>query len=258
MSIYIPQVKDLQNILDSKLDLNFDTKTLVLPIITPSFTFTLQDGITNYSFTLSKNITVDVGCIGSLTATYLYPVPSSTEHLPTSATGSWNTELPAVDTNSSVFTYTNITSDYQLVVNLFRNKTGLMTINNKLSEPVGTDSSQDLYNIFFRHKYYFGTSSSTSLDSTGIKSLSTSAFCQNREINFTGITAADEDYLYYCYPTSFGTLNGAVLNIAEAILGAFTNISTTSIINDGGLSVDYFVYRSNADGAFSNDSISFM
>ena len=258
MPIYIPQVKDLQSKLDEKLTGYIDTKTLVIPIITPSFTFTLYDGTTNYPFTLSKNITVDVGAICSLTATYLYPNAGTTEHLPTSATGSWNTELPVVDTNSSTITVNDITTDYELIVNLFRNKTGLMVVNDKLTLPIGTDTSKDVYNIYFRHKYYFGTSSSTSLDSNGIKNLSIKAFCQNKEINFTGITALDGEYLYYCYPVSFGTLSGAVLNIAEAILGAFTNISTTSIVNDGGFSVNYYVYRSNADGAFLNDSISFM
>lgn len=276
MSIYIAQVKDLQSSLDSKLsiinngiglvvdnlkwDLDIDTKTLVQPVITPDFTF--KDQLDNTIFNgvlLNHDVTVDVGTTVNLLAHFSYPIKTSIENYPITVSGSWGSELPLPNINSTDFIQNNIQTDFELLVNLERVKTGLMIdSNNKLTTAIGTEVKTDKWKIYFKHKFYFGTSIETSILNDNVKLLSNKQYCKDKENSFTNITTLEYEYLYYCYPAEFGDLTGIILNIAGPILGAFTKILQTSVTNDAGLIVLYNVYRSNAPGAFLNDAISFM
>lgn len=79
---------------------------------------------------------------------------------------------------------------------------------------------------------------------------------KNRTIN--GITASEEEYIYYAYASSAGDLTSIIQDGAAPVLGSFTKLTDDiSGTNSFGASVIYRVYKSNAKGALTNNSLNF-
>ncbi len=73
---------------------------------------------------------------------------------------------------------------------------------------------------------------------------------------YSNVTSGS-DYIYYCYPDSLGLLSNIVMDGAAPILGAFTDLGVVQLTNDGGVNIDYRIYRSNAVNAFTNNTLNF-
>jgi len=123
--------------------------------------------------------------------------------------------------------------------------------------------------ITYRALSVFG-GTSTNLDSVGLGSAQTvydtiksqqSALASNKNQSFNGSanTQNVNNFTYYFYNSSFGTLTNFILNsLSYAIGTAWVNLGTTSITNDFGESIVYRIYQSNQPGAYlSSDEIAF-
>ena len=116
--------------------------------------------------------------------------------------------------------------------------------------------------INFRSRSYFGYSTNTSLNSSQVIGLGNSTLATTRARSFSAVTASGGNYVYYAYPSSFGTLSGIVLDGSTSIYnsttqeGAFAN-STVSVTNPFGITENYLVWRSNAVNAFINNTLAF-
>lgn len=107
------------------------------------------------------------------------------------------------------------------------------------------------------YRSYFGYSSAASLDMAGLIALGSGVLQNGKNRTVTGVTATADQYTYYCYVASAGDLSGIILDGAAPVLGAFTKLADVTGPNAQGATVTVRVYRSNAKGAFSNNSLAF-
>jgi len=236
--------------------------------ITPAWTLYNADGSTPYSIlptSSSKNIVVDKGVEGQISATYLYTTPTSGQVLPTSITGDFPTPDQGPDTPSLPLELSSIVATATYSVTLGVNVTGLKA--NLSTGVVGISTTNmttsDSISITFKGRSYFGYSASTSLSSSDIIALANKAFATSRARNFTGVTATTGMYAYYVYDASFGDLTNVILDGAESIYnpttgGAFVKLTDVTITNDAGISVLMRVYRSVDPQAFTNNTLNFL
>ena len=81
-------------------------------------------------------------------------------------------------------------------------------------------------------------------------------FDTNKSWNTT-TTAENQDvvkYTYIVYPSSYGALSSILLNGATPIIGAFTELTSQQADNNQSVSQTWRIYKSNAPGAFQNNS----
>ena len=116
--------------------------------------------------------------------------------------------------------------------NITNNKTFTLTANDERKQ----FSKSITFN--FRHGRYWGTSSSTSLTNDDILSLN-KELSTNRNKTFT-VTANNNEYIYYCYPNSWGTSTFSV----GGFVGGFELVSTINFTNINNVTTLYNVYRS--------------
>ena len=90
----------------------------------------------------------------------------------------------------------------------------------------------------FRPGRYWGTSSSTNLDNDGILSLN-KELSTGRGKTFT-VNANEGEYIYYCYPMSWGAGNFSV----GGFTGGFDLVGNINFTNSLGYTSMYYVYRS--------------
>jgi len=110
--------------------------------------------------------------------------------------------------------------------------------------------------VSFFPKRYWGISSLSAPDNTivlassgGSNELTTTKVKGSFVITVSGTN----QYVYYAYPSSYGTLSSIIISGLESI-GAFT-LTTLSVTNALGYVQDYYVYTSN--NQFNNTTISF-
>lgn len=103
----------------------------------------------------------------------------------------------------------------------------------------GTNTITNNSAIKFLNRVHWGTSANTSLTSPQILGLSNNSFATGRSRSFT--IDGNGEYLYYCYPESFGeatfTVNGLLNTAWTQTIVSHTNAS--------GFTTNYRVYRSN-------------
>jgi hypothetical protein len=116
--------------------------------------------------------------------------------------------------------------------NITNNKTFTLTANDERKQ----FSKSITFN--FRHGRYWGTSSSTLLTNDDILSLN-KELSTNRNKTFT-VTANNNEYIYYCYPNSWGTSTFSV----GGFVGGFELVSTINFTNINNVTTLYNVYRS--------------
>lgn len=130
-----------------------------------------------------------------------------------------------------------------------------------------TSGSGGYNTITFNNVNYAGISSEASLDSSGIIGLGNVAWANSIDKTITYDTDLSE-YAYYAYPSSLNDISlitmldngvGSPITIyTSANGGAFFKFSNTiQVVNGHGVSVEYKLYRSNANGAFSTDVVTF-
>lgn len=126
---------------------------------------------------------------------------------------------------------------------------------------VATDSVQGTAissTINFFHKNFILYSTSSTIGMTEINAAtSTVTFTNAKNITFTGVTATSTQYTYYVYASSAGNLTGVIQDGAAPVLGAFTLQTDVTGTNSYGATVSYRIYKSNALGAFTNNSLAF-
>ena len=111
--------------------------------------------------------------------------------------------------------------------------------------------------ITFRQASFFGWSTITSWQTSLLNNLS-KYLLTSRSNTFNNINPGQGEFTYYIYPTSYGDLTSAIQDGAAPVLGSFSKIeNSVSITNSYGVSINYMVYRSNADDAFSGNSVNF-
>lgn len=95
------------------------------------------------------------------------------------------------------------------------------------------------FNVYWKWKTYYGASSLETLTADGIKSLVSSSL----DSNFTGNKSVPANgYKYFAYPVTFG-LKTRFMDSINGFAVAMEQPEVISIVNDFGVSTDYYVHR---------------
>ena len=95
------------------------------------------------------------------------------------------------------------------------------------------------FNVNWRWRTYYGTSSQETLTESEIKSLISTSL----DANFTGNkSVAGGGYKYFAYPTDFG-LKTNFQDVTSGFAVAMNPALTVTLVNDFGISTDYYVHR---------------
>ena len=164
-------------------------------------------------------------------------------------------DFPSSDVESKVLSYTDITSPKTISAVLQSPKVGLIVQNGKVITANGQmDISSCNVRIDFYNTMFYGVGRST-LSVEDMKRLT--SIKTNGKNGTLSVNTSESEFFYYCYPKSFGQLSSIIQNGALPVLGAFT-VSELQYTNEAGLAMDYYVYRSNNAGAFSNVKLQFL
>ena len=231
------------DITNNVISLQTESKTLVAPVISSTWTLTKLDG-TAYSppVVTTPAVTVDVGVRANLTSTYQYPVPNSTQGLPTAVTGNYGITLPGPATPSNPLNAAGLTNNVTYSVTLVKPKSGLTVVGSQVVVATGNDSATASTSITFSNKLYYGTTTKSSniLDSDVLAL--PSEFRANRLKTFTSFGGGGTRILIGV-PTSFGVASFKVNGLANT---AFTRVrSNTDFVNAGGGTIKLDVYLSD-------------
>jgi hypothetical protein len=118
-----------------------------------------------------------------------------------------------------------------------------------------TTSGVVTINLVYRNA--LGFNSADTITIAQLEAFGNISLTNSKARTFTGVTASATDYTYYVYAASAGDLANVILDGTTPILGAFTKLTDLTGTNLNGASVTYRVYRSNAKGAFTSNSIQF-
>lgn len=227
--------------------------TLVSPVITISWTYFKYDGTT--SATPEKNDgtasapKIEVGYKAKYTGTFKWTAASGKKK-PTSTSGTFGTTLPASGVASASKTAT-VSTNTTISQKLVAPKQGLIVSNGAVTAPTGSDETSASVAITFLYKRYIGVTTASSITESVIKGLSSSELTSSKSKTITGVTANSSQYYVIAYPKALGALTGIIQDGATPVLSAFTQ-TTVSVTNAAGYTQDYYVYRSNNVGAFTN------
>lgn len=179
---------------------------------------------------------------------YIEPVISSFYSTPTATTYEIGTVIQSPITfnwgvNKTVNTQT--LTDCTIANNIIRtanynnfilsDKTFTLSIND------GKKTITKSISFNFRHYRYWGVATEpTVYNGAFIKSLSLKEFATNRLKSSFSVTADEDEYIYYCYPTSWGE---AIFNVG-GFDGGFTLVDTIEFLNDSGEATQFNIYKS--------------
>lgn len=164
-------------------------------------------------------------------------------------------DFPSSDVESKVLSYNDIASPKSISAIVQSPKVGLIVQNGKVITANGQmDTNGCSIRIEFYNTLFYGVGRST-LSTEDMKRLTSTK--TNSKNGTLSINTAESEFFYYCYPKSFGQLSSIIQNGALPVLGAFT-VSELQYTNEAGLTIDYYVYRSNNAGAFSNVKLQFL
>src|ERR1044072_7976972 len=135
-----------------KLTLDLESKTLVSPSISVTWTIFKNDGTTPYNPATSNSggITVDKGCVVNLSSYYSHPVPNSSQASPTGVSGNYPLPLPAPGVNSNTLTVNGITTNQSYNVTLTKPKSGLIVVSNQVQFASGNDATGGGISVSFK------------------------------------------------------------------------------------------------------------
>ncbi len=234
--------------------------TLVAPTISSKWTIKKQNGEEADISPMTDNfIKLENGAKVDYEGSFKYPTPGSTQKAPASCKSSlWGNTLPKPGVNSETKTKTDITSDATFSVTLSSPKSGLEVVNGKVVAATGNDTTSDTAAVYFLHRRYWGVSASDSADAETIKKMS-SDLVNSRGTGNSWITfdCSSSDgvlkYFYYAYPKDLGEAKWNVGGFDVTFKKDNGTLTEKDIINEYGLSVRYYVYRS--ENALSDSGI---
>ena len=232
---------------------------VVTPVITISWTYYKNTDTSNATpVTPEKNAgtatspQIEIGYRAKYTATWKWTATSGKKN-PTATSGTFGTTLPL-----SGVTYPTdkpLTDTVMATTTISQTvtapKQGLVVSNNAVVAPSGTDSASASHKITFLYKRYWGVTTASSITESLIEGLANSELTSTKSKTITGVTAAKGEYYVIAYPTALGALSSIIQDGATPVLSAFTR-TTVSVTNAAGYTQDYYVYRSNNVGAFTN------
>jgi hypothetical protein len=97
------------------------------------------------------------------------------------------------------------------------------------------------FTVHWKWRVYYGSNANSSLSDSDIKSRASTSLVSN----FTGNKEVDAGgYKYFIYPTSFGLKNN-FKDVSSGFAVAMEPSYTTSIVNDFGISTEYYVHRTS-------------
>ena len=199
---------------------------LVAPTITSSWIIFDKSG--NQIKTSKANaLSVENGASVNYTGSFKYPAPNSSQKAPSRCDGAGN---PCESISSD-----NITSNKTFTANLYANKGGLEVSGNKVVRATGEDKTSASASVTFCHRRYYGVSADIN---QSVTSLTTTELITTRGKTIT-FDCSGGKYFFIAYPT---TLGKATFNIGGLTVGI--DPTTTTITNEYGLEVEYYVYRS--------------
>ena len=120
-----------------------------------------------------------------------------------------------------------------------------------------TTTTSAVVTISFVYHNALGFNSADTITLAQLEAFGNISLTNSKARTFTGVTASVTNYTYYVYAASAGDLSNVILDGTTPILGAFTKLTDLTGTNLNGADVTYRVYRSNAKGAFTNNSIQF-
>ena len=120
-----------------------------------------------------------------------------------------------------------------------------------------TTTTSSVVTISFVYHNALGFNSAETITLAQLEAFGNISLTNSKARTFTGVTASATNYTYYVYAASAGDLSNVILDGTTPILGAFTKLTDLTGTNLNGADVTYRVYRSNAKGAFTNNSIQF-
>lgn len=226
---------------------------VVTPVITINWAYYKYDGTT--STTPEKNDgnatspQIEVGYKAKYTGSFKWTADSGRKN-PTETSGTFGTTLPASGVASASKTAT-VSTNTTISQTLRAPKQGLIVSNGAVTAPTGKDDASASVSIKFLYKRFWGVTTSAGITESVIKGLSSNELTYGKSKTLTGVTANSSQYYVIAYPTALGALTGIIQDGATPVLSAFTQ-TTVSVTNAAGYTQDYYVYRSNNVGAFTN------
>ena len=207
---------------------------LVAPTITSSWI--IFDKSQNQIKTSTANaLNVEHGASVNYTGSFKYSAPNSNQKAPSRCDGAFGTTLPSTGSASAQITSNDIKSNKTFTANLYANKGGLEVAGNKVVRATGEDKTSASASVTFCHRRYYGVSADIN---QSITSLATTELITTRGKTIT-FDCSGGKYFFIAYPTALGK---ATFNIGGLTVGI--DPTTTTITNEYGLEVEYYVYRS--------------
>lgn len=183
------------------------------------------------TFPLTLNIVPSSDSIFEVGASYTPTINISVYRKGTNVTSGSNINVVGVPTLSG-----SISSDKQTWT-----PTSAVRANQKLTVTAtyGSQSASKVYNVFFKYKKYWGTSTSTSLTSSQVIALAGSTWADSKAMGATTFDCTGGKYVYYVIPSSLGTPEFWVGGLKN------TDVVTTSatVTNASGGSATYSIIR---------------
>lgn len=224
-----------------------DTKPLVSPVITGSWTFSpsTPSGV-NAS---AASITIERGYTANWNGSWKWTASDSYKN-PTQCV-SFGEEIAVPNSGvSTSISISNATTDTTKSVVLKAPKPGLIVSNgNVIKNSSGQmDSTTKSISVKFKYRSYWGFSESETITNNVITELENSELKDNFVLELEGVKSPNtSSYFYYCYPAAFGEELNEILVGGQASKGGFTK-STFTMTNAAEAQIPMIVYRSNNSG----------
>lgn len=122
-----------------------------------------------------------------------------------------------------------------------------------------SDSLSDTKNgtVSFAYRSFLGYSATDPTNVADIIALGNSQINNGKGRTIGGVTAGVGNFTYYAYRAGAGDLANVILDGSTPILGAFTKLTDITGTDNFGGSVTYRIYKSNADNAFTSNTLAF-
>lgn len=199
-------------------------------VMTADMYKTLQE-IELVTFPLTLNIVPSSNSVFEKGSSYTPTINISVSRKGTNVTSESNINVVGEPTLSG-----SISSDKQTWT-----PTKAVTANQKLTVTAtyGSQSASKVYNVFFKYKKYWGTSTSASLTSSQVIALAGSTWADSKAMGATTFDCTGGKYVYYVIPSSLGTPEFWVGGLKN------TDVVTTSatVTNASGGSATYSIMR---------------
>lgn len=183
------------------------------------------------TFPLTLKIVPSSDSIFEVGASYTPTINISVYRKGTNVTSRSNINVVGVPTLSG-----SISSDKQTWT-----PTSAVRANQKLTVTAtyGSQSASKVYNVFFKYKKYWGTSTSTSLTSSQVIALAGSTWADSKAMGATTFDCTGGKYVYYVIPDSLGTPEFWVGGLKNTDI----NVGNITVTNASGGSARYLIMR---------------